>query len=167
MDKPLFMIKFTLLTLLALFVLGCSEKQPKELTNPEALKIRQVHDDYVNGWLQADEEKVMGLLAEGAMIQPNKMTPIEGKPEIRKFWFPNDSSKTTINEFQTKIISLNVFDTLAVATHTSLLDWTYEKDTVTFGMIQKGINTTVYIKQVDSSWKIWRSMWTDIKVEAK
>lgn len=109
----------------------------------------------------------MELIAENARIQPNSLQPIEGKSEIRKFWFPKDSSKTIINDFQTEIISLKIYDTLAVSTHNSLLDWTYEKDSVSFGMLQKGINTTIYRKQPDNSWKIWRSMWTDISAEKK
>ena len=129
--------------------------------------IRQVHDDYVRGWLKMDEEKVMNLLVENSRIQPNKLRPIEGKSEIRKFWFPDDGSKTIINNYKTEIVSLKVIDTLAISTHKSILDWTYQKDTVQFGMLQKGINTTVYKKQPDNSWKIWRSMWTDIYVEPK
>ena len=131
------------------------------------MKIRQIHNQYVNGWLQADEEAVMGLLEENARIQPNRMKPIEGKSEIRMFWFPKDSSKTIINNYKTEIISLSIIDTLAISTHKSFLDWTFVKDTVTFGMLQKGINTTLYRKQSDNSWKIWRSMWTDIYVENK
>ena len=109
----------------------------------------------------------MGLLEENARIQPNSLKPVEGKNQIRKFWFPRDSSKTTVNDFQTELISLKILDTLAVSTHTSTLDWTYKKDTLSFGMLQKGINTTIYRKQMDGTWKIWRSMWSDIYSERK
>jgi len=87
--------------------------------------------------------------------------------KIREFWFPKDGSKTIINNYKTEIISLDIMDTLAISTHESLLDWTYKKDSISFGMLQKGINTTIYRRQLDYSWKIWRSMWTDINVERK
>ena len=74
----------------------------------DELKIRQVHQDYVDGWKSMDEQKVMGLLEEESQIQPNRFTPVIGKENIRAFWFPNDSSKTVINEFSTEIISIKV-----------------------------------------------------------
>jgi ketosteroid isomerase-like protein len=160
--KPLTVLIFT-----AFLISGCESKEENERLNSDEMMIRQIHNEYVNGWLKMDEEIVMGLLEENAMIQPNKLKPIEGKSEIRMFWFPNDSSKTIINEYETEIISLNIIDTLGISTHTSLLDWTYVKDTLTFGMFQRGINTTLYRKQSDGTWKIWRSMWTDIYVENK
>lgn len=51
--------------------------------------------------------------------------------------------------------------------HESNINWNYEKDTTKFGMIQTGINTTIYRRQKDMKWKIWRSMWTDIFAKSK
>ena len=135
--------------------------------NPSELAIRQVHEDYVDGWLQNDESKVMALFLDDARIQPNRLAPIEGKNELRKFWFPKDGSKTIINRYETEIQHFDIQDTLANTTHHSILDWTYQQDTTTFSMLQKGINTTLYRKQADGSWKIWRSMWTDYYAESR
>lgn len=157
----------TLLILLSPIIVGCANKEVKTPVDPDELEIRKIHDAYVNGWLRSDEEKIMGLLVEDSRIHPNMLKPIDGKSEIRKFWFPKDSSKTVINNYETEIISLEIVDTLAISTHSSLLDWTYEKDSISFGMLQKGINTTIYRRQFDNSWKIWRSMWTDTYVERK
>ncbi|NAS31842.1 hypothetical protein GTQ40_12720 [Flavobacteriaceae bacterium R38] len=153
--------------MIAILIWSCKSKKEDEDLNTDNLEIKQLHADYVNGWLEMDEEKVMGLLEENARIQPNRLKPIEGKPQIRAFWFPKDSSKTIINEYKTNLISINIIDTLAILTHNSLLDWTYQNDTTEFGMLQKGINTTIYRKQEDKSWKIWRSMWTDIYAKRK
>lgn len=156
----------TVLAFSAVLLWSCNNKATKA-PNTDELEIRHIHSEYVNGWLEMDEERVMGLLEENARIQPNTLKPIEGKSKIRMFWFPKDSSITTINDYRTEMISLSIIDTLAISTHRSLLDWTYQKDTITFGMLQKGINTTIYRKQTDNSWKIWRSMWTDIYAEKK
>nr|WP_298790480.1 nuclear transport factor 2 family protein [uncultured Allomuricauda sp.] len=161
-QQKLFLLSFILLATAA-----CGDKQTKKPTDVAKLEIRKIHKAYVNGWLASDEEGIMELLVEDSRIQPNTLQPIEGKSEIRKFWFPNDSSKTTINNYVTEIVSLDVMDTLAISTHTSLLDWTYKKDSINFGMVQNGISTTIYRRQSDNSWKIWRSMWTDIYVERK
>ena len=125
-------------------------------------KIRIVHKDYLEAWLEMNEEKLMALFEEDAMIQPNSLTPITGKTNLRKFWFPNDISTTTIHHFETEITHLQIQDTLATSIHNSKLDWSYQKDSTHMRMFQEGINTTIYRKQQDKSWKIWRSMWTDL-----
>lgn len=162
--------KLALSLMLAITFLGCKQDIKTdaidEMSKEEAT-IRQLHADYVDGWINMDEQKVMGLLEEDAQIQPNRLKPIIGKENIRAFWFPNDSSKTVINEFKTEIISFKLIDTIAIATHSSVLDWDYRKDTTYLGMHQRGFNTTIYKKQANASWKIWRSMWTDIYVKNK
>ena len=157
------------LSLVGIAIIGCtSENQNtnKQLTNDE-LQIHKLHNEYVKGWKEMNEEKVMNLLEKNSMIQPNSLTPIIGKENIREFWFPKDSSITIINNFDTEIISLHLRDSIAIMTHVSNLDWDYRKDTLNFGMIQKGINTTIYRKQIDNDWRIWRSMWTDILANQK
>ncbi|NER13045.1 hypothetical protein GWK08_06315 [Leptobacterium flavescens] len=155
-------IKHIIAVLFVSLILGCGDTQKEKFDSTDETAIRQIHEDYVSGWLETDEEKIMGLLEENSRIQPNRLAPIEGKDKIREFWFPKDGSKTTINEYKTEIISLDILDSLAITTHSSLLDWSYQKDSTNFGMRQKGFNTTLYRKQKNGSWKIWRSMWTDI-----
>lgn len=159
--KPVALITFVFL------FWGCESKPVISDVSTEEEKIRHIHSEYVNGWLEMDEERVMGLLEEKARIQPNRLTPIESKAEIREFWFPEDDSETVINAYETDLIYVTIMDTLAISTHTSLLDWSYYGDDTSFGMVQKGINTTIYRKQPDEEWKIWRSMWTDIDVKRK
>ena len=164
------MDKLTFGIILFLIAFSCNQnsegKLDAEISYNESA-IRQVHADYVDGWKNMDESKVMELLEEESQIQPNRFNPVIGKENIREFWFPRDSSKTIINEFTTSIISLTLLDTIAVTTHSSILDWDYKKDSTNFGMYQKGFNTTIYRKQIDGSWKIWRSMWTDLYAERK
>ena len=152
---------------LTLSIMGCDNKEAKKNIDPDDLEIRKIHSEYMNGWLKSDEEGIMELFVEDSRIQPNTLKPIEGKSEIRKFWFPKDSSETIINNYETEIISLDIIDTIAISTHKSILDWTYKKDSISFGRLQEGINTTIYTRQLDNSWKIWRAMWTDIYVEEK
>lgn len=162
--------KMTSVILLLLILFGCkqSPKNGNDIKlNQDEVKIQRVHANYVDGWKNMNESKVMKLLEEESQIQPNRFNPVIGKENIREFWFPKDNSKTIINEFTTKIISLTLLDTIAVTTHSSILDWDYKKDSTVFGMYQKGFNTTIYRKQTDESWKIWRSMWTDLYVKNK
>ncbi|NND51369.1 MAG: hypothetical protein HKN54_03125 [Flavobacteriaceae bacterium] len=158
-------IGISLLSVLMLW--SCKEREFETSAGNDESLIRQIHADYVEGWLAMDQEKIMGLLENNARIQPNAMQPIEGKINIENFWFPKDDSRTVINDYKTEILSLKVLDTLAYTTHHSILDWSYLKDTINFSMLQKGINTTIYRKQVDGTWKIYRSMWTDLYAEKK
>ena len=167
-DQKIVKIAFVIIISLSLF--GCnpgSKTNAADQMTEEEAKVRQLHADYVDGWKNMNEQKVIGLLEDDAQIQPNRLTPITGKENIREFWFPNDSSNTTINEFTTEIISFRLIDSIAIVTHSSVLDWDYKKDTTYLGMHQKGFNTTIYRKQTNESWKIWRSMWTDLYVKNK
>ncbi|MCX2679807.1 hypothetical protein OOZ15_07650 [Galbibacter sp. EGI 63066] len=129
--------------------------------------IRQIQKDFVNGWKTMDEEKIMALMDKNARLHPDGINPITGNADIREYWFPKDGSKTIINEYNTEILSLNILDTLAVSTQKSMLDWTYEKDTIRFSRLQKGIGSMIYKKQPDNSWKIWRSIWMNLSMEKK
>ena len=158
-----------LLLIIGIVLIGCtSENQNtnKQIKKDE-VQIYKLHNDYIDGWKEMNEEKVMDLLEENSMIQPNRLTPIIGKENIREFWFPKDSSITLINKFNTEIISLNFRDSIAILIYESHLDWDYRKDSIDFGMIQKGINTTIFRRQNNMNWKMWRSMWTDIVVNQK
>ncbi|NNL15998.1 MAG: hypothetical protein HKO81_05085 [Flavobacteriaceae bacterium] len=162
-------INIRLITALICFfsILGCINDRSGDDDNQDEKLIRAVHSDYVQGWLDMNQDKVMSLLMKDSRIQPNSLKPIEGKNNIKKFWFPNDDSKTIINDYKTEILDLRIMDTLAYTTHNSILDWSYKKDSISFSMLQKAINTTVYRKDNNGKWKIWRSMWTDIYSERK
>ena len=155
--------------LLIITILGCQESSQFSigLNKVHENAIKHIHTQYVDGWENMDKTKIMELIDEEAMIQPNSLTPISGKHNIESFWFPNDSSITTINNFDTEILHIYIMDTLAITTHRSHLDWDYQKGAMKLGMKQEGINTTLYRLQSDSTWKIWRSMWTDYRIEQK
>ena len=158
-------MRFTTTLFLFFLIIACNQKTaeaPENVNTEDEKIILAIHENYVEGWKKMNEERVMALFEDNSRIQPNSLTPIEGKDKIREFWFPKDGSVTTINTFETEPLGIKVMDTLAITTHRSYLDWSYKKDTVTFGMVQKGISTTVYRKQPDKTWKIWRQMWTDI-----
>lgn len=102
--------------ILMLIAWGCVSKTDIENNDKQAkqeeVQILNLHKDYVEGWNEMNEEKVMNLLEENAMIQPNRLAPIIGKEKIREFWFPKDSSITSIIKFETEVISLNFRDTI-------------------------------------------------------
>ena len=161
--KPI--LSVFLLSILILF--SCQKEGDKTNLDPETKSILNLHQSYIDGWLEMNESKVVDLFEENSRIQPSSLNPVSGKENIREFWFPKDGSQTIIHAFETELLGVAIKDTLGISTHKTLLDWSYEKDTIKMGMIQEGITTTLYRKQEDSSWKIWRQMWTDIKATPK
>ncbi|GAA4278478.1 YybH family protein [Aquimarina mytili] len=158
------------LLLALLLCIGCSQNPKKSLETSKTedeKAINTINQNYIEGWKNMNEELIMSLFEDGARIQPNSLKPFENKENIRKFWFPKDSSITTIHNFELELLHLTIKDSIATTLQESLIDWSYQKDTIHMAMIQKGINTTVYRKQQDHSWKIWRKMWTDIYIEKK
>lgn len=154
---------------ICLFIcLACTmEPQHPEEMSADEQAVRDIHQAYVEGWKKMDEVQVLALFEEGARIQPNRMSPIEGKEAIRSFWFPDDGSITRIHRYETDLMFVEVMDSLAVSTQKSLLDWSYEQDTFQMARIQRGLATTLYRKQSDGHWKIWRQMWTDYWSEGR
>lgn len=91
-----------------------------------------------------------------------QLCPIDSLKNIQKFWFPKDGSHTIIDHFDIQPLNIYIDGDTAVSTGISILDWRYEKDAVKFEVNQKGIETTVYRRQKDNTWKVWRQMWTDL-----
>ena len=133
-----------------------------KLSDQEA--IRQINRAYLENWIKNDENGVLALFTEDARISPSGMSPIDSLPNIKQFWFPNDGSTTTIHLFDADELSLNIQGPLAFATQKTILEFTYEKDAFKMNRLQKGIDSSIYKKQIDGSWKIWRKSWTDFEI---
>jgi ketosteroid isomerase-like protein len=139
---------------------GCNQTD-----SSDEIDLKQIHREYVEAWLANDKQRILTLFTEDARLQPSSLCPIKGMNKIEAFWFPNDSSVTTIKKFETELLNLTVRDTVAFATHSTFLDWSYEKDTVRMNVEQRGISTSVYAKR-NHEWKIWRQMWSDLSFKS-
>ena len=128
-------------------------------------KLSELHHQYVNAWLANDKQGVLSLFTDDSRLQPSSLCPIKGIGKIEEFWFPNDGSVTTINTFKTELVVLSIRDTLAFATHTTFLDWSYKKDTTRMHVAQTGIATSIYSLR-NNEWKIWRQMWSDLSFKS-
>lgn len=130
-------------------------------------ELRQINEAYLQYWLANDAPGVMNLFEDGARISPDQMCPIEGYEDILAFWFPEDGSVTTIHRYEAEELGLVILGDLGVTTQRTILEWSYEKGDTQTGRNQEGINTTVFRRQPDGSWKIWRKMWTDVAISER
>lgn len=125
--------------------------------------VRAIHSTYVAAWLKGDERGVMDLFEAEAVITPSGMAPIKGIDAINNFWFPKDTSVTTIHEFRNDILSFSLDGAIASTSQKTFLSWSYAKGTLKIAKDQWGFALTVYRRQSDGTWKVWRQLWTDVK----
>jgi ketosteroid isomerase-like protein len=126
-------------------------------------KIKQVNQKYVEYWLRNEQDSLLALFENDATLSPNTLKPVTGIRAIREFWFPNDSSSTTLHQFTSDLKDITVIDQIAHSTQETFLSWTYKKGSTIIRRDQWGIALTVYKRRANGSWRIWRQLWTDIK----
>lgn len=129
--------------------------------------IRELERRYAAAWMKMDEEGVMALFESEAMIVPASIGPQKGQEAIRAFWFPKDSSVTVIQRFDNQVLSVEVDGDLAQGTQKTFLSWSYTKGSLRMRRDQIGYALTIYRRQPNGQWKIWRRLWTDVWVEDK
>jgi ketosteroid isomerase-like protein len=146
-----------------LLTLQCSDlKQPTELSQVDRKIITAMMKDYQNGWLANDSSTVLALFADTATLIPSGMKPIRGKKEMTQFWWPNDSSKTTIDKYEIQVLEINGSNEWAYAYENGKLSWSYEKGDFKMSKDQESYEITVFRKS-SSNWFIVKRIWTDLK----
>jgi len=142
-------------------LLGLSSTFGQNVENDDTA-IREIEKEYRAAWLSMDEARVMALFDSDVTIVPASVGPLHGLDAIRRFWFPKDSSRTTIHQFTHEILNVSVNSDIAQSSQKSFLSWSYEKGEIRIGRDQIGYAMTIYRRQEDRQWKIWRRLWTDV-----
>lgn len=130
-------------------------------------KIRAINKKYISEWLNNNETGVLSLFTDDATLAPSGVKPIKGMKEIRAFWFPHDSSVTTILKFTNDIQYIYVEEDIAETSQLDHLLWTYKKGNISMKREQWGFTQTIYKRQADGEWKIIHHMWKDYKIVDK
>lgn len=154
-------ITFQLLLCLPLALLAQSSRKADEKA------VRAINQEYVKAWLVNDENRILALFEQNASITPSGAGFFKGKEKIRNFWFPKDSSVTTIEKFSNKIMFLQFEGDVIVATTKSELTWNYRKADFFMAKDQAGVALTFYRRQADGTWKIWKQVWSDLWAKDK
>ena len=118
--------------------------------------------DYREGWLANDSAKILGLFADTAILIPSGMRPVQGKKEMIQFWWPNDSSKTTIDRYEIELLEINGSDEWAYVYENGRLSWSYQKGDFKMSKDQESFEITIF-KKTDKNWRIVKRIWTDLK----
>jgi ketosteroid isomerase-like protein len=153
----------TAMLLISMAAISYTDKKntrANELTEDDKAVITGMIKQYNEAWLKDDSATIMNLFADTATLIPNGMEPIHGKKDITGFWWPNDSSKTTIDNYKINVLEVNGSGNWAYTFEEGKLEWSYEKGTDKFSRKQKSYEVTIFNKS-SNVWKITRRIWTD------
>lgn len=71
-----------------------------ELSDADAAAVREVNQQYVDGWLKNDPELVLKVFAPDAVLIPQGSPPVKGLDAIRDFYWPKDAPHAQIVDFK-------------------------------------------------------------------
>ncbi|SNS83004.1 Ketosteroid isomerase homolog [Ekhidna lutea] len=149
--------------IILLLSFACATQPERTFSEQDKSSINQIRENYVSGWLARDSETILGLFSKDATIIPDGMSPINGLKAIEGYWFPNDSSSTTIHSYEVELLDLAGTETMAYSLEKGTLNFTYTKGDFTMTKSSTSHASTIYQKGNDGSWKIISRMWTQLK----
>jgi uncharacterized protein (TIGR02246 family) len=129
------------------------------LTEGERAAIRSLDSAYVAGWLANDSAAVLATLDPDVVLLPAGGRPHVGLAAARRFWWPQDGSRTTITSYTATIDEVDGTPALAYIRGSSTLAFTYERDTVRSEGTTRTMTLTLVRKTPDGRWRIVRRMW--------
>lgn len=149
--------------LLLLFLGACnSNTKTGELTVNDKKKLTELHQNYLNFWLENDSTKVVNLFADDGVIIPpnNKGDFVTGKKAIGAWWFTKNGDTTyPITSFAYINDKLNASGELAIWEGVSDVGWnTMAGDSVLSSQNMAG-NFLTICKKENGEWKIFRQIW--------
>jgi uncharacterized protein (TIGR02246 family) len=132
------------------------------LSADDIAKIRLVHKQYEDTWLNGDANGVRSLFTEDCILLP----PHAAKPEIglqglNEFWFPPHAPATEIIKLVVTIQGIGGDGQLAYTWGTDEVAWTTAQGNKKIASSHKGIFLNVLQKQPNGDWKISHHMWDD------
>ena len=132
------------------------------LSPADEAKVRGVIRDYEKAWLANDEEGVMRLFTEDAVLLPHHgVEPRAGKSAARAFWFPKGGPPTTVTELTHTIDEIGGSGDLAFVRGHSRVAWTTGLGAEAKKSGNAGTVLVLLRRQPDGSWRISHQMWDD------
>lgn len=148
------------LILLALPSVADSPPGVPESRVPVPDAVRRVVEEYSKAWLAGDADAVMRLFTPDAVLLPHHGDPpVIGESAIRRFWWPPNTPKTEILEFE---------NTIEQAREEGTTAWAWGRFKLRFrvaGESKSFENAGTYLMLLrrgdDGRWRITHRMWDD------
>jgi uncharacterized protein (TIGR02246 family) len=129
------------------------------LSEGDRTAIRALDSAYVAAWLANDSAAVLATLDPDVVLLPSGGRPHVGLDAARRFWWPDDGSRTTITSYAATVDEVDGTPALAYIRGSSTLAFTYERDTVRSDGSSRTMTLTLVRKTPDGRWRITRRMW--------
>ena len=131
-------------------------------------KVRAVIRDYEKAWLANDEEGVLRLFTEDAVLLPHHgVEPRVGKSAARAFWFPRGGPPTTVTELTHTIDEIGGSGDIAYLRGHSRVAWTTGLNTEAKKDGNAGTLLILLRRHPDGTWRISHQMWDDPPNQAR
>jgi uncharacterized protein (TIGR02246 family) len=131
------------------------------LSNTEVTKIRTVNKAYATAWLHNNPQEVLSLFSRDAVLIPQGNRPVEGIEAIKKFWWPDDGSRTIIKSFTITTDEIGGLGKIGYVRGTFQFTYSYEEKGKIADLSNAGNYLMIMRRQSDGSWRISRRMWGD------
>src|SRR3954462_246374 len=160
MSLVLFRSVFSSLAIWLILVGSSFPQNDTSLSAEDSVAVRAVLERYRTTWLANDENGVLSTFAKNAVLMPaHGGLPVEGLTEIKKYWWPQSTTKTTITKFVQKLEEVGGNEGLVYARGTSDVEWTSENG----GTTQEWQNDSSFLfllkREADGAWRISHLIW--------
>jgi uncharacterized protein (TIGR02246 family) len=132
-----------------------------EFAPADADAVRLANLAYTSAWLANDAEAVMRLFTEDAVLIPHHgVAPVEGKPAVRRHFWPPNSSFFRVDSFRMTPAEIGGCGDLAFARGRFSLQFTTEAGGKRQTLSNEG-NYLMVFRRREGQWLISRYIWND------
>ena len=150
------LLRSSFLFVFANILVSCSAPGPAIEVDTAAL--RALDQAYATEWLEGDNEGVMNLFTEDAVLVPHHGDqPIVGRDAIRQFWFDPSYPPTVVPSWSREAFEIVVSGEIGIVRGRSTLTWEYSGVRTT---IPEG-NYVMIAERQDAEWRIRLLTWND------
>ncbi|HEY7096947.1 MAG TPA: hypothetical protein VH437_09495 [Terriglobales bacterium] len=159
MSLVLFRSVFSSLAICLILVRNSYPQNDTPLSAEDSVAVWAVLERYRTTWLANGQNGVLSTFAKNAILMPaHGGSPVKGLTEIKKYWWPRSTTKTTITRFVQKFDEVSGDEKLAYARGTSDVEWRSEN-----GGTQNWQNDSSFLfllkRQADGTWRISHLIW--------
>jgi uncharacterized protein (TIGR02246 family) len=139
-----------------------NEARGAPLNQGDIAAITALDSAYVRSWLNDDAASVLALFMSDAQLLPPGWPPVSGIDAIRKYWWPQDGSRTKITKFERTIGEIGGNRDLAFLRSTTTLSWEYTKDGKTTAQTSRSTELQLLMRNQAGAWRVARQMWSPL-----
>jgi uncharacterized protein (TIGR02246 family) len=130
------------------------------LSASDIAAVRAITQEYRDGWLANDPERVMATLTPDAVLVPSGLMPIAGHASIRRFWWPATGPPTRVTTMDLNIEEIDGRDDLAIVRGLGSLTFVAGSSSPTS---LRSTFLNIVRRQTDGRWLIARRIGSDLR----